>query len=208
MPRHSGVAEAPETTPAIEWAGALLVNARGELPLNLRDSSKALFPGLWDLIGGTLEAAETPEACILREITEETGAVVDSIEFLHAYDVALDDGKSGRLHVFLGKLDVPASELLVGEGVEHRFFAPTALDGIDIVPGTRLLLREFVTSDVYPRMSASAGTGDRPHPNPLPEGERIRPLAAGNAGITAACDSPSPPAGRGLVGGVSSRPRP
>lgn len=40
----------------------------------LRDSHPGLpWPGMWDLPGGGREGAETPEACLLRELCEEFG---------------------------------------------------------------------------------------------------------------------------------------
>jgi len=144
MSRASGLTNGSGPEPNFEWAGIVLVNPRGELLLNLRDSSKAIGAGQWDLVGGTLEASETPEACILREVFEETGESMRSVEWLQDYDVPLNGGSWGRLHVFFGELDKDASVLLVGEGVEHRFFSPHELEALDIVEGMKGVLLDFV----------------------------------------------------------------
>lgn len=161
MSRRGGLEPDRLLEPVVEWAGAILVNKRGELLLNLRDSSKALFPGLWDLIGGTLEAGETAEECMLREIAEETGVVLDAVGFRQTLNVPLCNGQFGRLHVFVGELDREASQLLLGEGEEHRFFTPSALDSVAIVPGTREVLRDFLSSPqvVTGVVDGSAGAG-------------------------------------------------
>lgn len=51
----------------------LIENERHELLLLKRAQDRALGPGLWGLPAGTIEPDETPEACSLREITEEIG---------------------------------------------------------------------------------------------------------------------------------------
>ncbi len=51
----------------IEWQGKVLVTQRG---LHKAEG------GLWEFPGGKLEAGETPEACIVREIAEELEIVI------------------------------------------------------------------------------------------------------------------------------------
>lgn len=47
----------------------------------LLNREKPAWMGCWNGIGGKIEPGETPHDCILREICEETGIQVDSIEF-------------------------------------------------------------------------------------------------------------------------------
>ena len=54
----------------------------------LRDDFAGLpFPGHWDLPGGGREGAETPEACVLRELEEEFGLCLgqDRLIWRHAF---------------------------------------------------------------------------------------------------------------------------
>jgi 8-oxo-dGTP diphosphatase len=52
--------------------GALIVR-NGMLLLGRRSSEKAVCPDMWDVIGGHVEAGETFEDALLREVDEETG---------------------------------------------------------------------------------------------------------------------------------------
>jgi 8-oxo-dGTP pyrophosphatase MutT (NUDIX family) len=213
MSRHRGVAPEQDAAPSVEWAGAILVNGHGELLLNLRDESKALFSGLWDLIGGTLQAGETPEACMLREVREETGETLHSVRYLRTFDVPLDDAIFGRLYLFRGEIDRRATELLLGEGREHRFFAPAGLAGIDIVPGTREMLEAYVAGE-FGAADPFGDTDARPHPNPLPGGEGIAlrsarsPSPAASSPLLQVSTSPSPRRERGTGGEVHPPSRP
>ena len=134
----------------MEWAGIVLVNTSGEILLNLRDDSAAdYWPNCWDVIGGVVEDDETPDECLVREMREETGEALTSFDPFNVYDVPLPNGGVAKFHVYCGRLNKPASELVLGEGQEHRFFPISQLDALNLASGTDLVLRDFVASASY-----------------------------------------------------------
>jgi len=56
----------------IDLVGALLWR-RGRVLLGLRAAHKRLAPNCWDMLGGHVEAGETPEQALWRELREEAG---------------------------------------------------------------------------------------------------------------------------------------
>lgn len=61
---------------SIVVAGAVIVNESRQILCALRSESMSM-PGLWEFPGGKLEAGETAESCLVREIEEELGCTVE-----------------------------------------------------------------------------------------------------------------------------------
>lgn len=61
--------------PIVLVAAAALVDADGRVLICQRPQGKQLA-GLWEFPGGKVEAGETPEACLIRELEEELGIAV------------------------------------------------------------------------------------------------------------------------------------
>ena len=70
---------AVETTNTV---GALLIDGDGRVLLGLRSRSKKVWPDHWDTIGGRVEAGETLEAALVREVQEEIGVTPTRFELI------------------------------------------------------------------------------------------------------------------------------
>lgn len=62
----------PEPVRLVLVAACALVDADGRVLVAQRPEGKAMA-GLWEFPGGKLDAGETPEACLVRELREELG---------------------------------------------------------------------------------------------------------------------------------------
>lgn len=67
--------EKSSVPPLLLVAAAALVDADGRVLICQRPQDKPLA-GLWEFPGGKVEAGETPEACLIRELEEELGIAV------------------------------------------------------------------------------------------------------------------------------------
>ncbi|HET6971807.1 MAG TPA: (deoxy)nucleoside triphosphate pyrophosphohydrolase [Phenylobacterium sp.] len=63
------------TKPMLLVAAAALVDTDGRVLICQRPEGKQLA-GLWEFPGGKVEPGETPEACLIRELSEELGITV------------------------------------------------------------------------------------------------------------------------------------
>ncbi|MBQ9963584.1 MAG: 8-oxo-dGTP diphosphatase [Clostridia bacterium] len=70
--------------------------------LMLYRNAKAHDPnkGKWIGLGGKLEAGETPEQCVCREILEETGLTLTAYEYRGIVDFQSDRDGEERMHLF------------------------------------------------------------------------------------------------------------
>ena len=69
------MADKPPILPIVLVAAAALIDADGRVLICQRPPGKSLA-GLWEFPGGKVEAGETPEACLIRELDEELGITV------------------------------------------------------------------------------------------------------------------------------------
>jgi 8-oxo-dGTP diphosphatase len=65
----------PQLTQVLFVAAAALIDADGRVLICKRPQGKQLA-GLWEFPGGKVEAGETPEDCLIRELDEELGIKV------------------------------------------------------------------------------------------------------------------------------------
>src|SRR5215467_8579160 len=68
-------ATAADRLPLVLVAAAALVDADGRVLLAQRPPGKSMA-GLWEFPGGKVNTGETPEAALIRELTEELGVDV------------------------------------------------------------------------------------------------------------------------------------
>ena len=67
-----------------------------------RSASRSFYPNVWDLPGGHLEAGESPEAALVRELKEELGIVATAFESLGTFQALSPEGYgSYKYHVYL-----------------------------------------------------------------------------------------------------------
>jgi 8-oxo-dGTP pyrophosphatase MutT (NUDIX family) len=73
------------------WMFRVPLTARGverpEVLLLRRSASKAILPGLWQCVSGSLEGEERVAVGALRELAEETGFGADAIEAFYDLDL-------------------------------------------------------------------------------------------------------------------------
>ena len=118
-------------------SSAMLVNPDGDILVNLRDDDpRIIFPNQWSLIGGHVEAGESPEEGLVREVREEIGYRLTEYHALTTFF----DGEDVR-HLYLSPIDAPIEDLVLGEGQAIRFIDPQrALAELDLcVTGRRCI---------------------------------------------------------------------
>ena len=81
-------------------AGILIQDLK--ILLAKRSSNQTFYPNVWDLPGGHLEAGESPQTALVRELKEELGIVATAYESLGTFDEVTPEGSgSYKYHVYL-----------------------------------------------------------------------------------------------------------
>ena len=133
----------------IAGVGAVIVRehpdlaAGGKQVLLIRRAQEPL-KGEWSLPGGAVELGETLEAAICREVLEETGLVVETVDVVEAFDRVSRDAE-GRVRYHYVLIDflcrvVDGSLACASDALEGRWAGDTELDGL--TPLTTAVIRK------------------------------------------------------------------
>jgi 8-oxo-dGTP diphosphatase len=107
----------------VEVAIAILPHD-GKFLMQLRDNIPTiLYPGLWGLFGGHMEAGETPEIAVVREVIEEIGYEMTAPQKFGCYS----DDRVIR-HVFYAPLTVDIDRLVLSEGWDLGLITPAQIE--------------------------------------------------------------------------------
>jgi 8-oxo-dGTP diphosphatase len=124
----------------------LFVNAQGELLLQLRDDKPDIrFPNHWGVIGGAVEAGESFEEALVREVAEEIEE--SAAEFISWKQRETPAGSS--ISIFAARLDKPAELITLHEGQRVEWVSPATAMTLPLVPWMAEELPVFVRSELY-----------------------------------------------------------
>jgi 8-oxo-dGTP diphosphatase len=121
-------------TEPVRCAGALIVDDDGRIFIQRRSPDRRLFPDTWDIVGGHLEAGESVEDALHREVQEETGWTVSVVLGpVGEYAYTGNDGVARVEADFLVRVDgdLARPRLEEGKHTESRWIAESEVDVLD-----------------------------------------------------------------------------
>lgn len=116
----------------IEVAIAILFQD-DQVLMQLRDNIPGIiYPGHWGFFGGHLEPGETPTAAVKREVLEEIGYPISSLELFGIYGdrpttAPQTHPSPVRRHVFQAPLTVDPATLELHEGWDMALLSPKTI---------------------------------------------------------------------------------
>ena len=111
----------------------LLVDDRGFVLLQERDSDPPRSPDCWGMVGGHVEDGESFEEAVYREVAEETGLRLESGALSLWHDGVFtyrDPDEEFHFHVYVGSSTATDADIVVGEGRQIVFVDPAAVPGL------------------------------------------------------------------------------
>lgn len=129
----------------VPCVGAVVHDDRGRLLLVLRGRPPSA--GTWSLPGGRVEPGEDDVTAVTREVSEETGLVVDVGRLVGAVERA---GLSGSVYVIRDyRCTVTGGTLRAGDDADDVTWV--TLDDLDAIPLAPLLREALTDWHVLPR---------------------------------------------------------
>lgn len=132
-------------------AVALLVDVRGHVLLQHRDSLAPRAANQWGMVGGHVEEGEDFDTAVHREILEETGIVTTAADLVlwRETEFTYSDGHHGSYRVYAGQVDLIDDDIVLGEGQAIVFVDPAATQALDKAESLAHFLPLFLASDLY-----------------------------------------------------------
>ncbi len=100
-----------------------IFNNRSELLILKRTENQDVYPGWWDIPGGSLNAGEDPAEGARRETAEETGIVSDEPLYLFGYTSNVDETKNMQFIRLIYISEITGNPKITPDIAEHTDFA-------------------------------------------------------------------------------------
>ena len=124
--------------PVVDVAVGVLIRADGDFLLTSRPAGK-VYDGYWEFPGGKLEAGETVEQALRRELHEEIGITIDAV---HPWKVELVDYPHALVRLNFCKVFDWQGELHMREGQLYAW-QRLPVEVQPVLPGTLPVLAWF-----------------------------------------------------------------
>jgi 8-oxo-dGTP diphosphatase len=123
----------------------IFINDTEQILLFLRDNKPDLpYPNMWDVPGGHVEANESPEKCIIREMKEEMDLDID--EFKLFSKIEFED----RLeYTFWTRADLDIDEIELMEGQKLKWFTRDDAKQTTLAYGFNEIVEKFYSKAPY-----------------------------------------------------------
>lgn len=131
--------------------GVILYSDDGRVLLQQRDDKPTIpYPGCWTFFGGALEAGETPDEAIRRELLEEL-SLEQPLTFWYDYECpvrTIPGEVVTRNYMYVGRLARPVESLVLLEGQAMQLFTAQEAEQHELAYAQSPILRKFFADSV------------------------------------------------------------
>ncbi len=125
----------------------IFVNSQNKVLLLLRDDKPTIkYPNMWDIPGGNLEASETPQECIKREMKEELGLALEKLDLFECREF------NDRIeYTFWREKDIDIASVNLTEGQKIEWFSAEEISGMELAFEFNVTLESFFEQTPFKR---------------------------------------------------------
>ena len=117
----------------------IFINDTRQILLFLRDNKPDLpYPNMWDVPGGHVEANESPEKCIIREMKEEMDLDIDEFDLF-----SIIEFEDRIEYTFWAKADFDINEIVLMEGQKLKWFTRDDARQTPLAYGFNEIIEQF-----------------------------------------------------------------
>ena len=136
----------------LQIAQILLFDRDRKLLVYLRDDKPGIpFPNHWDFFGGHVEAGETPEQALLREVKEELDLDLRHWDFFRCYECLDGDAYPNRKFIYHGQIDLLPQDLILHEGQRLTGIEPDERFDLRFANVLAAILEDFIAAGLWRR---------------------------------------------------------
>ncbi len=126
-------------------AACILENDAEEILLYLRDNKPDIpFPHHWDLFGGHVEAGETPEEALVREIKEELNIDLNEFKFFKKFVCNQGDVTPNVKYIYSAKINIPIEEITLLEGERAQYFSKEEIPNVKFANILKSIVMDYL----------------------------------------------------------------
>ena len=123
----------------------IFINDTRQILLFLRDNKPDLpYPNMWDVPGGHVEANESPEKCIIREMKEEMDLDIDEFDLF-----SIIEFEDRIEYTFWAKADFDINEIVLMEGQKLKWFTRDDARQTPLAYGFNEIVEKFYINAPY-----------------------------------------------------------
>ena len=130
----------------LQTVSAFLYNTAGEVIAQLRDDKPGLmFPAHWSTLGGRVEAGETPDEAMQRELVEEI-EICPPMTFWRVFEhhfISRGIRHDVDIYAYVGEIDMAIDDIRLHEGQRLAYLSLSDIDALPFAFGLDHLYREF-----------------------------------------------------------------
>ena len=109
-------------------ADCVVISKESEPKVLLIQRGNEPYKGCWAFPGGFMNMDETTEQCAIRELEEETGLKVSSLQQIGAYSKVDRDPRGRTVTVaYLARVDAPVTVIAQDDAAQAKWFPLSAL---------------------------------------------------------------------------------